>query len=282
MNNNKKKFLIVGGEFNNKGAQAMTFVAIHEIKKRFPNCSIQMLSSIAIKKEEVSLYQIKLLEESIESKYYAHGKKYMAYALLRYFIKKIIIKKVPSIKNSKRAYKNADAIIDISGYALSSQWGMKRSDLYLRRIEIAEKYNIAYYIFPQSIGPFDYKNGKFIDKIKKILSYPKIIYVREKEGYKLLKSLELENIKLSSDLVLQNKELDLSVIYKKIPKFKTMKIERNSVGILPNMHNFNYGNKNQIMSLYKEVIECLLSKDRTVYLLKHSGEDSEACKMIEN
>ena len=41
-----KNIIITGGELHNKGAQAMTFVTVIELKKRFPDHQIYLLSEL--------------------------------------------------------------------------------------------------------------------------------------------------------------------------------------------------------------------------------------------
>ena len=276
-----EKFIIVGGEFYNKGAHAMILITVMELKKRFPYAEIYVLSNLPVNKN--SKYKFNALYESMEARIYSKNTLYSKIKAYMRLSSKILLKgKWSDIKITEKVLKDSTAIIDISGYALSSQWGIKKSKLYLERIELAQRLNIPHYIMPQSIGPFDYKNQYFMSKIKKILTYPEVIYVREKQGYELLKSLGLKNIKLSPDLVLQNKDLDLTNIYTQIPAFRSIKVTSGSLAILPNMRNFDHGNQDQIMNLYKEIIEVLLSKKHYIYLIKHSGEDAKACQMIKN
>ena len=53
-----RNIIITGGELFNKGAQAMTFVTVSELKKRFPNHKIILLSEMDKRrpKEEKAKY----------------------------------------------------------------------------------------------------------------------------------------------------------------------------------------------------------------------------------
>ena len=53
-----RNIIITGGELFNKGAEAMTFIAVDELKKRFPNHKIYVLSDMDLKrpKEEKEKY----------------------------------------------------------------------------------------------------------------------------------------------------------------------------------------------------------------------------------
>ena len=55
--------LITGGELQNKGAQAMTFITVSEVKKRFPDRKIVLLSTVDYKRtaEEKDNYAFDIL-----------------------------------------------------------------------------------------------------------------------------------------------------------------------------------------------------------------------------
>ena len=103
---------------------------------------------------------------------------------------------------------NADFFIDVSGYALSSQWESLRSFNYILNIMIAKKYSIPYYIFPQSLGPFNYPSKHKIllfPLFKMYLKYPSKIFSRENAGVTYLHKFTKKNVETNCDIVL-NKE----------------------------------------------------------------------------
>jgi len=153
----KKYILINGGGLSNKGTQSMTFVTVNEIRNRYPDKEIILLLDKDYKRgeKEKDLYTFKILQMNLPLILLQLSGIYKAIWWLR------------ARKNTKNEnkliatrfaeiFKNADAIIDISGYALSPQWGWFLSVNYLLNITVAKKYSIPYYIFPQSIGPFNY------------------------------------------------------------------------------------------------------------------------------
>ncbi|MFB4163892.1 polysaccharide pyruvyl transferase family protein [Alteribacillus sp. JSM 102045] len=280
-----KYILITGGELFNKGAQSMTFVAVDEIKKRFPDSKIILLSSADYRRKvsEKKQYNFEILPFDSSIIFQLVGGIYK------------VIWNLKTNKNSRTKYEyllpvfknilvNTAAIIDISGYALSSQFGSKRSLAYLAKIMLAKKYNINMYMMPQSYGPFSYGDlEKIVNRyyIKRYMQYPELIFAREEEGYKLLKNdYGLTNVKKSNDLVLMNKSINLLNVYKKVPEGNTFFDNIKGVAIVPNMKNFKHGNIDQIMSLYDSIIKLLLKENKTVYLIRHSFEDIQACKMI--
>lgn len=278
-----KYILITGGGFSNKGAQSMTFIAISEVKKRFPSISLVLLSEEAYNMniDEKNLYSFDIYPINLG----------LTFELLGGFYKVFGTWKMKNINTSKYQQeikalidilKNTVAIIDISGFTLSSQRGITDQLKYLFMIKLAKKHGIKVYIMPQSFGPFQYKGKyKFIINhlIKKYMNYPQAIFAREIEGYNcLVKSYNLKNVKQSQDLVLLNKKLDHSKIYNEYPV--TLQYDVKGVAIVPNMRNFDHGDSKQILSIYNRVIHKLISYGKTVYLIRHSFEDIEACMLI--
>ena len=275
------KFIIVGANFQNKGAQAMLFTTTSELKARFEGCEVLFFT----REKPREGYKFKYICDLIGWNYLIRGS-HAVRAIMKAVYLMITGNKnvVYNAKKFNKELRSADAFIDISGYALSSQRGLNRSINYLNQIRVAKRINVPYFIMPQSIGPFDYgTQQKKMDKLlKKYLIYPVRIFPREEEGYKILKEkLQLDNIEQSYDLVLQNKGILLENVindyYKKcVPIFES----KNNVAIIPNVRNFDYGSKDGFQVLYSEIIKRLQEHSKTVYLIRHSEEDLDACHMI--
>jgi len=277
----KKYILITGGDLYNKGAQSMLFVTIDELSSRFPNHKIVVLSSRDYNRsaEELSQYNFTILPDMMKIRFYLAGGLYKLISMIRGIDK-------DKMKNLENIFIKSEYVVDISGYALGSNWGFWHSLFYLIKIKTAKKYNIKAYILPQSFGPFNYRGVQnIIIKyfMKRYLKYPSVIYTREKEGYDLLeKNFRLSNIKMSTDLVLMNKSIDTKKIYRKnIPnKMSVHEIAPNSIAIVPNVKSFKFGNNENVLKLYEYAINTLLSKNKKIYLIRHSFEDLEACQAI--
>ncbi len=191
-----------------------------------------------------------------------------------------------SVSGSKKILANTDILVDISGYALGSDWSLASTLYYTSKIKTASKYGIKVYLMPQSFGPFDYTKiiSPFINKIiKSSLKSPSIIFARENEGLELLTNkYKLENVELSPDLVLQNESLNMGNIYRKAPIIRDLDIKKDSVAIVPNMKNFKHGNKDEVIKLYIKAINRLLELGKNIYIVRHSFEDIEACEAIKS
>lgn len=275
---NFNNVIIVGADLFNKGAQAMTFTVVDQIKRRFQDKDIYLFSTRDFNRDEKekNIYDFNILPWDSKSKLW-----------LLYSGNKLFKKdnhKYNYIKdNIKEIIKDAGFFIDISGYALSSQWGWFGSVNYLLNIIIAKNYSIPYYIFPQSIGPFNYslKYKIFLYPLLKIyLKYPKRIFPREKEGLECVYKFRGKNVEKNYDIVLQNQGYNLANIFKKKNNLKDIKIRDNSIGIIPNLRVVERINSEEIYSIYKLIIKKLINSKKIVYILRHSFEDLVICEKI--
>lgn len=275
----KKYVLITGGELMNKGAQAMSFITVDQISRRYPDCEIVLFSDQAYKRsdDEKSNYKFKILP------FPCFGERFSLCTGLfkRRYLKRENGKAFAEYKN---IFKNAVMLLDISGFALGSKWKYHTNMGYIARLQLAKHFGIPVYLLPQSFGPFDYegKNAKKINKaVRKYLPTARLIMARENEGLKLLKErYHLKNIVKTPDLVLQNKELVLSNIYEDIPEEREINIFGHSVAIIPNGKNNVFGDENKVTELYKEIITLLLNKDYTIYFVYHAVEDLKICNQV--
>lgn len=280
--------LIVGAQMGNKGAQSMLFITVDELKRRVPGCNVYYAGEDVI---DENLYAFNQMYYTPVSKLIALDPKapYTLYRKYRRGIKEclkfIVGRRDNLFRNNETAeqFGKIDFVIDVSGFNIGRKWGVQNQESYIDNIRLAKKYNIPIVLMPQSFGDFNYSKEQehLLPEIEKWFKYPKVIFAREKEGFKeLAEGFHLTNVKLSTDLVLQNIGVDLNHIYKKIPEMKLPKVEDDAVAIIPNMQCFNHGDKESNLRLYKKLIEHLISKGQKVYLFRHSLEDLTVCKMI--
>ena len=270
-----KNIIIVGGQLFNKGAQAMTFTVVDQLKRKFPDKTIYLLSTADFNrtKEEKAKYNFEILPwNPLSFVGYKHKifLKHSKYDYLEETIHEVI--------------RDAAFFVDISGYALSSQWNLRGNLRYLFNIATAKKYSVPYYIFPQSIGPFNYplKFRVFLYPLLNVyLRYPKKIFVRENEGVKAVRKIT-GNIEKSYDIVLQNKNYNIHNVYRDNIHLKNIKIEPNSVGIIPNSKVLDRASSNKFYALYVQLINRLIDAEKNVYVVRHSYEDLEICEKIKS
>lgn len=269
-----KKVLITGAAMQNSGAQAMTFITVSEIKKRFPNHDVVLWT----------------FGNEYDSNYSKMKFKFTILPNPSQEQRQALINKSEQELNEDeqlflitRLLQNVDIMIDISGYVMGSNWAENIWKSWMLQAGIAVKYDIKYYILPQSFGPMEFKHNdlEFIKEYtEKYLSKAECIYARELSGYKIWKEeYGLDNVILSKDLVLMNKGYDLHDIYFDIPPIGEWDIS-NSVAIIPHGGMNSFEKKETILDFYSECIHCCMSLGKNVYLIAHAEMDLEICREL--
>ncbi len=273
----QKCFLITGGSFSAKGPMSMLFIVVDELRTRFPGCEIYA-DVYAKAPDGLKFSCVNLLPwvwKGVADPFYA------VLSLLRRIIRGLLTDLPPatSVREAKKIFASLDAVIDISGFALSSQFENATSEFYLDRIEAAKKLDIPVFLLPQSFGPFDYEKDadRIQRRIGELMHFPKIIFAREKQGYKLLtEEYGLKNVRLMPDIVLQNRGIDYSHIYtdpaEETDGFKPAGDKK--VAIIPNRNMYRIGKKETFLSCYDSVIRQLKEDGFSVYLTAFVKQDA--------
>ena len=257
-----KRVIISGGNFVNKGAEAMLYVTANECFTRFDGCvcSVQLAEGFF---EIRSLEDLNRLANSSVKKMQSSGK-----------IKKLIA--------MLEEYKRADLMLDISGYELCSKLGNYPTLRYLFKIALCKWTKTEAALMPQSFGPFSYDGKiKYIIRllIRKYLKYPLVCFAREKKSAEdLKKTAPKANVQISSDLVLQN-----SRIFEAAKDFfqdSNIKIKNESVGLVVNRRLYEQYDHDRILSKYIVIVNTILEKKKNVYLLCHATDDLNICNEI--
>lgn len=272
-----KNIIIAGGGLVNKGAQAMTLITICELKKRFPDHRIMLLTwdaSPAAQKKH-AMYDLELLE--VPPLKFAHA--------ARNSVKKALyaLRYRKSFVQADEIYRNTDLFIDVSGYALGSNWPPKVCNDFLDCIEHALAYHIPVYLMPQSFGPFDYTGeaGQAVDeRTRRLLPEVQQIFAREQEGYDaLVGHYGLTNVTLTHDMVLASRIEDYSPALREKPVFDLPRIPDNSIALIPNVRVGDSG-ANDPLAVYTAAVRYALEKGLYVYLTYHSTQDKDLCASL--
>ena len=269
-----RNIIITGGELFNKGAQAMTFVAVHEIRRRFPEHQIYLLSEMDLERpaEEKASYAFDFM-----GWYPIKFAQCQSKPLLRLLCK---ARSREELAEAEAIYMNCDAMIDVSGYALSSTWSDAVCNRYLDHLEFAKAFGIPVYLMPQSFGPFDFgaERRDLNARIQRLLPTAQIIFAREQEGYDaLVNTYGLKNVRQAYDLVLENSAIDLANVFADVPALNVPEINQGSVAVIPNMMNTSVADQDAVLELYVAAIQALIVHGKTVYLLSHSSMDAALC-----
>lgn len=183
----------------------------------------------------------------------------------------------------EKALQEADAIFDASGYTLGSGWPKGGGRLLLQTIDIAKRYNKKIVLMPQSFGPFDWgesDDAAFLEEVKEELTYPSKIYAREKEGYECLKSLGLDNVELSTDMVIREKLFPEASEIRAPQYTEELKYPApGSVGFIINENVFRIGDPDAVLNLYATILDKLADNGEKPYILTTSTADTH---LVEN
>lgn len=269
----------------------MLFVTTSEIAKRFPRQEVFFATA---EKYDEAQYRFKKVTCSSMTKHISalEGHErifYTVYAFLRDSAAFIVGKNRACwhYRDLLRLVNQIDAVFDISGFALGNQWSVWSHTSYLDMIQFARNNGIPFYILPQSFGPFDYgtKEADFRktkERMRDLLRYPRLIFAREAGGVEALRSISIfENVRQSPDLVLQNRGIDYGSIYTRIPEINIPVFSgKKRVAVIPNKQCFNFEGKEELLALYRAVIQKLHALGYETVIMRHSREDDEVCKEI--
>lgn len=247
-----KEFLITGANFENKGSQAMAFTVMDEIRKKYGRDSIIWLCP---NYRNASLY----------------GKKYRMITLDDgWDTDSVFYEVLPRLT----------AIIDVSGYALSSTKGFGNTERILEQLKRASDHNVPFYMFPQSFGPLEYQQNE-LKEMAELLSLASVIYAREDSGRELLEQqLGLTNVLRSSDMVLQSKGFDKDNIFRnRSDGISGGGIRFNGITVIPNTNLVRYIGEKETEALYCRIVSILRKDNEQVNIVLHS-KDGGLCQNI--
>lgn len=272
-----RNIIITGGGMANKGAQAMTLIAVHELRERFPDHKIYLYSPVDLADSALDKRKFTFNFLGWYPLKFAHCQHNPVQRGI------ILLRSRSELLEAEAIYRNTDFIVDVSGYALGANWSDKICNNYLDILEFAQAFGIPVYLMPQSFGPFDFGEERqaLNARIQRLLPTAKVIFAREQEGYDaLVNTYGLKNVRLAHDLVLGNKGIDLANIFVSAPTLDLPEIKPNSVAVIPNSMNSSVSSQESVLELYTKAIHALLSQGKTVYLLSHSTVDSALCSKL--
>jgi len=265
-------FVLLGGELFNKGAQAMTFTVVDRLNREFPDCDIYLFSTKDYLEDYQETYKFDFLPWDID----------IQLDLLGYRGQKFKKESwnTETLREVREIFGNATAIFDVSGYSLSSQLGVDSVIRYMTDIALANKFDVPYYILPQSIGPFEFDTvGKATAGtiLRTFLPYPELICPREMEGVSAVNKYTTENVQLERDLVLQCIDYDISNISEDIAT-ETPPLKKEAVGVIPNRKVLEYA-ESDMVEIYHNLIKDI-KEEYKVYIIRHAADDEQLCQQL--
>lgn len=262
--------LITGGGMVNKGAQSMTFILMNELKKRFPNDELVLLVPDDSDGSEDNEYAIKYHTAHIKSIFFLLGGAFRCAASL----KKVDREDAADLD---KLMKNSRLLVDISGYALGSNWADGIVRFYLCMLDLAHRYHVPSYVMPQSFGPFSWhfpKSVFFNWYVRRVMFYPEVVYAREADGLEQMQNkYRLKNVRPSYDMVLLSKGVNAHHIFRDSWRPQEISVDMHSVAIIPNVRLLDRVSKEKVLGYYERMANLLVNMQKRIYVMFHSGED---------
>ena len=281
-----QKFVVTGIQMRNKGSQAMFLSLYYGLNALYKDCSV---TGFANKYDDPGQYSFTLLpyDDYTRLMYKHRLNNVPLVAPLATFLagrSRKTDKWDGKLAEMDKALKEADAVLDASGYTLGSGWGKGGGRMLLQTIEIAKRYDKPIILMPQSFGPFDWgedDDEEFLKEVKEELSYCTKIYAREREGYECLKSLGLDNVELSADMVIREKIFPTAndILKSHDPSSITYP-SSDSVGFIINENVFRIGDADAVLNLYAQMLDKLVRDGENVYILNTSTADMKLVEKV--
>src|SRR5690606_26100723 len=170
--------LVIGGQFYNKGAHLMLKAVIEELNK-YPKYKLY-LSPCAGTKD-----QIKELGYGTIDYPFKHVSDYRGFEI--FFRFGSFLKYLRKQYRGELPVNEIHAVLDISGFAYSDQWGIGTVKNVNTLIRFFKKRNTKFIFLSQAFGPF---SGKEIKKeMVKAIESSDLIIARDRDSYEMLLSL---------------------------------------------------------------------------------------------
>lgn len=212
--------LVVGGHFFNKGAQLMLQTVFEEFKNR-SNHTLY-LSPCSGTTNQIASIGYKTIDFPLK-----HVTDYRGFKI--FFRFGGIIKFLRKQYRGEIPFNKIDAVVDISGFAYSDQWGEKAVSNVLKLIRFFRKRHVNYYFLPQAFGPFTEQSMR--TKMTSVIKECSYIAARDDESKKMLLELYNENkVKQFPDITISLKGISP----------KEVKLE-NYICVVPNERMLDQG-----------------------------------------
>lgn len=292
--------LITGAQFGNKGAQSMLFTVINEVRNRYPEADCYYLPIDYYKEscfDNISDYRFHFVVDDKAGRDFPARFGPANYILRWINIQRILYraKKRGQVLALSRIWDKMDVMIDISGYSLTSRFGISSINRVLRMINTSKAHGVKTILLPQSYGPFDF-SGDICREIGKTLSNVDLLFAREEDGVRQLRECcGVINAVLSPDIVLQAEEISWKNVFTREPKLRYPVLKtKHNVGIIPNVETLRNGTHDSVIDTYRRIFKKLRENGKEVYIFRHSNDlplcreiyslvkDDQHCHLIED
>ena len=293
--------LITGAQFGNKGAQSMLFTVVNEVRDRYPDAEFYYLPLDYFKEgcfQNVSDFRFHFVVDDKAGEDFPAKFGALQIALRSANIRKILrnAQQYGEVLALSRLWDRLDVLIDVSGYSLTSKFGISSINRVLRMLSTAKAHGVKTILLPQSYGPFDFPED-VCKRIGAALSDADLLFAREQDGIEQLRERcgVTDKAILSPDIVLQARDIKWENVFVREPKlqYPVLKTSGN-VGIVPNGETVRNGKHDSVLNTYRMILKELRDAGKEVYIFRHSNDlplcreiyalvrDDEHCHLIED
>ena len=263
--------LIIGGQFQNKGAYLMVMTVIKEIRERDKEVNIVFSNYLELpktfKEYNIKLLKTPLLHVGFQNKQFK-----------RYLNLGPIVNYYKSFTKGQVSLKDIDIIIDIAGFAYGDLWGLNPIINLNYLLDRLQKYHVKYIALPQAFGPFEKEGMK--DEMSNVIKKSELIFARDRISKSYLDELAGENsnkIKSAPDITLSIENTE-----------KELKSNEKYCCLVPNVRMLDKGDdawKDEYVTTLVNIGKYLISQNIKVKILVHdttSGDEKIANEIISN
>jgi polysaccharide pyruvyl transferase WcaK-like protein len=282
----KKKFLITGGGFVNKGAEAMLCTVKQELGKRIPDADFICVSR-TIEEHE------KALSLGFHSRLEQRGNycKKLSSIFCSAIQHPSVLESVLIRRDVTELFGNVSAVINISGYAYSDIQGYARARNAWAAVKYCDCFKIPYIFMPQAWGPFS--EPKLVKYIEKMCKYSFALYVRDEYSKVCLKPISdriKKEIFIGPDIAFRFQG-DLTAGGQIFHSFGESFEKGPVIGVGPNMRVYERmagnGTENKYVNILTKLVKSFRNMGVSIVLLPHEirtksflQDDRYICRLI--
>jgi len=282
-------FLIEGGNFYGRGAEAMMFVVRDCLRQTFGNPPICVpISRVSQYDQFLEAGLTPVLAKRLSLPLRAARRLFREVGIVS---RKRLDPRSLGRKPVGNPFRLCDTVIDISGFASSDQWGVKKAQNRLFANRLARLTGCDIIFMPQAWGPFE--NPAVARRTERLLHLAQLIFARDRFSYEALTRLPnapRERIHLAPDIAFRFRPSSHEQGKRVLERVGLDPADRPIVGFTPNMRVYERtegdGPANSYVAMLSSVIDRFLSQtDCAVALITHEisdrrDDDRTLCRML--
>jgi polysaccharide pyruvyl transferase WcaK-like protein len=261
---------IVGGGFDNKGAQLMLETVVSRLDHELPDLSFCVETMRPAPPSDMQRLRIKMIFVRARSRYVR---------LYRAFLRAsdILGRMVPlSFHQAESEARHAiDALVDMSGFAYGDAWTAKRTQIMARKAEYYARRGKPVIFLPQMFGTFE--GAEIRRAMRRLCAAADLVYARDEVSYRCVQDL------LSGPTDKLRQAPDITIFAE--PDRSTVLPQEPYACIVPNIRVLSSGapkwRENYISELL-QAIRLLRSRGLGVVLMEHEtgGKDRRLIEQL--